>query len=183
MLLALLPGLDGALEYNRDAVESGELWRLLSAQSVHWTSRMAIADLGVLLAVGSWVEIRSRRLALVTLITGGLLVGLGLHFLIPNLAHYRGSSGLASALFIVVVLDLASNSSRKWARPLAVVTLCLFVLKLLWELRTGLAIAAGPLLPGVTVVPQVHLLGGLAGLLAFIAHRQRRKLLPHSATP
>jgi rhomboid family GlyGly-CTERM serine protease len=179
ILLALLPGMDVALEYDRAAVDSGGLWRILTGQFVHWTPRMALADLGVLLLAGAWVEIRSRRLALAALVSSTLFVGAGLDFLIPDLAYYRGSSGVASALFVVVALDLASSSPRRWARPLAAVTLSLFALKLLWEHWTGFAIAAGSLLPGVIVVPQVHLLGGVAGLLAFILHRRHRHSTEH----
>jgi len=170
-LAALLPGMEGTLEYDRAAVGAGEPWRLLTGQLVHWTSRMAVADLVVLLAVGAWLESRSRRLALATLLTGVLLVGLGLHGFAPSLSHYRGSSGLASALFVAAVLEMVADPSRRWARLPALAALGLFAAKLLWEMGTGRALAAGPLLPGVTVAPLAHVMGGLAGLLAYGLHR------------
>ncbi len=173
-LAAILPGIDGILEYDRAAVGAGEPWRLLTGQLVHWTGRMAVADLVVLFAVGAWLESRSRRLALAALLTGGLLVGLGLHGFAPGLSHYRGSSGLASALFAASALEMAAGSPRRWARVAALAALGLFGMKLLWEMETGCALAAGPLLPGVRVTPQAHVMGGLAGLLSCsFFHRPR----------
>ena len=166
-LASLLPGAAGFLEYERAAVQAGEAWRLLTGQLVHWTPRMAVADLAVLLAVGAWLEVRCRRLALATLFTGALLVGLGLYGLAPEISQYRGSSGLASALFVAAALEMAMGSSLRWERISALAALALFAAKLLWELETGRALAAGPLLPGVVVTPSVHLLGGMAGLLAW----------------
>ena len=165
-LASLLPGAAGILEYDRTAVEAGEIWRLLTGQLVHWTARMTAADLAVLLAVGAWLEIRCRRVALVALLAGALLVGLGLYGLAPELSHYRGSSGLASALFAAAALEMATASPLRWQRASALTALVLFAAKLFWELETGRALAAGPLLPGVVVTPSVHLLGGMAGLLA-----------------
>ena len=37
--------------------------------------------------------------------------------------------------------------------------------------ETGRALAAGPLLPGVAVTPLAHVMGGLAGLLAYGLYR------------
>jgi len=170
-LAALLPGAEGILEYDRAAVGAGEPWRLLTGQLVHWTPRMAVADLVVLLAAGAWLESRSRRLALATLLMGALLVGLGLHGFAPGLSHYRGSSGMASALFVAVALKMAADPSHRWVRATALATLGLFGAKLLWEMETGRALAAGALLPGVVVTPWAHLMGGLAGFLASSLHR------------
>jgi rhomboid family GlyGly-CTERM serine protease len=167
-VVALVPGVEGALEFDRSAIRAGEAWRLLTGQIVHWTPRMAVADLGVLLAVGAWLERRSRRLARTTLLTGALLSGAGLYWLAPNLALYRGSSSLASALFVASALALAARASGGRERIVAIGVLGLFAGKLLWELETGQALAAGALLPGVTVTPLAHLLGGLAGLLAIL---------------
>ena len=41
-----------ALEYERTRVATGEVWRLLSGQLVHWTPRMAAFDLGGALVQG-----------------------------------------------------------------------------------------------------------------------------------
>ena len=158
-LVALCAVADGrALQYER----SREVWRLLTGQMVHWTPRMALFDLGMLLGLGAWLEIRGdRRLAAVTLALGAVLTAVAIH-LSPDLFLYRGSSGMASALFVLAAFRIA-DSPDPWLRALAVSAVALFLAKAAFESLAGQTLFAGPLPDGVRVVPLVHLLGGLAG--------------------
>jgi hypothetical protein len=154
-----------ALQYER----SGEVWRLLTGQLIHWTPRMALFDLGMLLGLGAWLEIRGdRRLAAVSLALGAVLTAVAVH-LSPDLFLYRGSSGLASALFVLTAFRIA-GSPDPWTRALAVSAVALFLAKAAFESLAGQTLFAGPLPDGVRVVPLVHLLGGLAG----VAHLAKR---------
>ena len=149
-----------ALEYQR-----GEAWRLLTGQMIHWTPRMALFDLGMLLGLGAWLEIRGdRRLAASGLALGAILTALAVH-LSPDLFQYRGSSGIASALFVLGAFRIADSPDR-WTRGLAMSTVALFLAKAAFETLAGQALFAGELPEGVRVVPLVHLLGGLGGALA-----------------
>src|SRR5947209_1606633 len=153
-----------ALEYDRGRVAAGEVWRLLTGQLVHWTPRMALFDLGMLLGLGAWLEMRGdRRLAIMALALGGGLTALAVDALSPGLLVYRGSSGLASALFVLAAVRVA-ESRDPWTRVLAKAAVALFLAKAGCEAVAGQALFAGPLPPGVGVVPLVHLLGGLGGL-------------------
>lgn len=173
----------GTLEYDRARVAGGEVWRILTGQIVHWTARMTAADLGAVLVLGSWIEWRSRRLAALALAAGAVLIGLGIQFVSPGLERYRGASGLASALFVAGALELARRrpgAARGGIDPAggatrlaATFALALFVVKVTWEMITGRALFAGPLPPGVEVVPLVHLLGAFGGIAGFAAHAGR----------
>ncbi len=155
-----------ALEYDRARVTAGAIWLLFSGQLAHWTARMALLDLGMLAGLGAWLEARGERRELVLALgLGATATALAVHALSPDLLLYRGSSGLASALFVLAALRLA-RTSQGTARLLALLVLALFLAKAAWESHTGQALFAGPLAPGVRVVPLVHLLGGLAGALA-----------------
>ena len=163
LAVVLIPGSAEALQYDRSRVLDGEVWRLLSGQLVHWTARMALADLGVLLGLGAWLEARGeRRSMVVALALGAVLTAVAVHALSPDLLVYRGSSGLASALFVLTALVVARSPGRG-PRILALLAVALFLAKAGWESLTGQALFAGPLAPGVRVVPLVHLLGGLGG--------------------
>lgn len=152
-------------EYERSRVESGEIWRLLSGQMTHWTPRMAVFDLGMLLGLGAWLEVRGdRRLAAVSLALGAVLTAVAVH-LSPDLFVYRGSSGAASALFVLAAFRIA-DSPDPWTRTLAVAAVALFLAKAAFESLAGETLFAGELPEGVRVVPLVHLLGGLAGASA-----------------
>jgi hypothetical protein len=174
--VALVPAT--TLEYDRIRVGEGEAWRLLTGQSVHWTVRMAAFDLGMLLGVGVWLEVRGdRRLAAVALTLGGGLTALAVHAFSPGLLVYRGSSGAASALFVLAAARIA-DSSDPWARIPALTAVALFLAKAAFEQLSGQTLFAGPLPQGVQVVPLVHLLGGFGGLAAsaFPEHRENDSL-------
>lgn len=159
---ALVPA--AALEYDRIRVGEGEAWRLLTGQTVHWTARMAVFDLGMLLGLGLWLEIRGdRRLAVMALVLGAGLTALAIHAFSPDLLVYRGSSGAASALFVLAAVRSAGSSDR-WARFLALAAVALFLAKAAFEWLSGQTLFVGPLPHGVRVVPLVHLLGGFGGL-------------------
>lgn len=153
---------DGArLQYER----SGEAWRLLTGQMIHWTPRMAFFDLGMLLGLAAWLEIRGdRRLAAIALALGAVLTGAAI-YLSPDLLVYRGSSGAASALFVLAAFRTA-DSSDPWTRALAAAAVALFLAKAAFESLAGQTLFAGDLSEGVRVVPLVHLLGGLAGAIS-----------------
>lgn len=173
-LLAIVPGSGEALEYDRARVAAGELWRLATAQAVHWTLRMALADLGAILVLGAWLERNGqRKRMLLAIFLGAALAIAGVALLLPHLALYRGSSASASALFVLTALEVACHSPRRGARSLALLALFLIAAKVAWEAFTGNPLFAAPLPSGVAVVPLAHLLGGAAGGLA--------AALPHPA--
>jgi hypothetical protein len=159
-----------AFEYER----SREGWRLLTGQMVHWTPRMALFDLGMLLGLGAWLEVLGdRRLAAAALALGAVFTAVAVH-LSPDLLIYRGSSGMASALFVLAAFRIAS-SPEPWTRALAVSAVVLFLAKAAFESLAGQTLFAGDLPEGVRVVPLVHLLGGLAGA-AHLAKRSSPEL-------
>lgn len=148
-----------ALQYER----GGEVWRLLTGQMIHWTPRMAFFDLGMLFGLGAWLEVRGDRwLAATTLALGAVLTAFAVH-LSPDLSFYRGSSGMASALFVLTAFQIADSPDR-WTRALAVAAVALFLAKAAFESLAGETLFAGELPEGVRVVPLVHLFGGLGGL-------------------
>ena len=167
------PGAD-MLEYRRDDVAAGEVWRLLTGQAVHWSPRMAVADLGTVLVIGALIETRSRRLLVASLMSGTIACGLGIQFLQPTLARYRGASGAASALLAALAVTLWLTVSRGWPRAAAAMALMLLLGKIGAELVTGQAFFAGPLPAGIAVTPLVHLVGTLAGAAAALAMTVRQ---------
>jgi rhomboid family GlyGly-CTERM serine protease len=166
--VSALPGGGALLEYDRARVAGGEVWRLLTGQMVHWTARMALADLAVLLGLGLWLEIGGRRRALLlALALGAAVTALGVQFFQPGLAVYRGSSGLAAALFTLTALEAMRPPAGRRTFRLAACALLLFTAKVAWETAGGTPLFAGDLPDGVAATPLIHLLGGLAGLAAF----------------
>jgi len=167
------PGAAPRFEYDRAAVDRGAWHRVLTGQLAHHGARMAAADLGTVLLAGMWVERRSPRLCALALAGAALAVGLGVHFAAPDVARYRGASGLAMAIVAAAGTDLLRHGRRGAPRVLAAGVLALLALKVGLELATGAAIGPRVLPPGVELVPLVHAVGGLAGVAAALATPRR----------
>lgn len=158
-----------ALEYHRDGVASGELWRLVTGQLVHWSTAMLVADVAVLLVAGFFLARRSRRLLMMCLLLSVGTVAAAVHFLAPELVRYRGSSGIATALLVACALDLAGTPGTP--RRAAIAALVVGAAKLAYELATGISLSSGTLPPGVRVAPVAHLAGAASGAVAWLVAR------------
>lgn len=165
-VVALFPASLEALQYDRARVASGAIWLLLTGQLAHWSLRMAVFDLGAVLLLGALLEIRgARRLAALAIAGGALATAAAVQFLPPHSAFYRGASGIASALYVAVAIEL-TRTETGWRRFVALAAIAGFVLKIAWEAKTGQPFAAGTFPPGVAVTPAVHAAAGLAGAVA-----------------
>lgn len=169
LLIHLLPGLAAALEYRRDALATGELHRLLAGHLTHWSATHLAYDLAAFLVLGIAVETRSRIRWAVTVGGTAVLSSLLLWWLRPEIAVYRGLSAIDSALFAAFATELVGCALRERRGPLAprLAALglpALLVAKMLYEAATGTALFAE--VAGVAVLPELHLVGAVVGLVA-----------------
>ena len=151
-----------ALQYDRQALLAGELWRLLSAPLVHYSASHLGWDLLVFVAAGWAIEAAGDR-------RFGLLCGLtalipGIFFLLTaeDLSYYGGLSGLATAAVCYLALRQAATAAS--GRNLWWGVLILVGLKLAVE-ATGVQplFARADVLP-FQVLPAAHLIGALVAL-------------------
>lgn len=170
ILAALLVSLQAAgwrqaLEYQRAAVLRGELWRLVTCNSVHLGWMHLARDLAGLFLIWSLVgDSLDERSWLWALGATALAVGLGLLVFNPDIRWYVGISGVLFGLCCAGVLCQLPS------RPVFSAGLLLGLISIIaWALDAGA-------LPGETaglggkVVPQAHLYGALGGAV-FIAIR------------
>jgi rhomboid family GlyGly-CTERM serine protease len=160
------------LRYERGLVQSGEIWRLLTAHLVHlgwWHLCMNAAALGMVSVLlgdqwrtGEWVGV---------VLTSSLAVGLGLLAFDPALSWYVGLSGMIHGVFAAGCLGLMRRASIWGAIGLA-----LLASKLAWEQLRGAMPGTESLIGGTTVV-DAHLYGALGGVIAalLIIQRSRRR--------
>ena len=90
----------GALDYRRDAIASGQWWRLVTAHLMHLNAAHVALDVAGLMLV-AWIfarELDWRRQAIALLIGVGF-VDVGLWFFHPEVGRYVGLSGALHALF------------------------------------------------------------------------------------
>jgi rhomboid family GlyGly-CTERM serine protease len=153
------------LALERDAVQTGELWRIWSGHLWHGSPVLAVWDLAAIALLGSWVERRSRAELLAALGLGALLSSVAVLVVRPDLASYQGSSALASALFVTECLRLSGRGQDGFVRSVALLALVGLAIKVALEsaeLWPSPALAGSAALESVAVA---HLAGALAGTL------------------
>lgn len=173
-LLLLLPELGGettrqALRFDRQAVESGEGWRLLTAHFVHLDLEHALLNcLGLLLMWALFAREFSPWRWLAIYCTAALAVGLGLWWFSPEIEWYVGASGaLHGVMCAGTVAHLRRGDRDGWI-------LAVFVsAKLLYEQLVG----ALPFAGGEDTVVDAHLYGALGGALLALFLRSRDRTL------
>lgn len=150
------PAASAALEL-RPVLLRTEPWRIATGHLTHWSVDHLLWDLLVFLALA--VLLPPRRLWTLMAATA-VAVSLGVFLLHPEIAAYRGLSGLDSALFAALALDLALHP-RRLERGLGWLALSLFIGKIVAEILGGQALfATGPYVP----LPVAHSLGLLAAV-------------------
>ena len=153
------------LALEREAVLTGELWRIWSGHLWHGGPALAVWDLAAIALLGSWIERRSRAELLAALGLGALLSSAAVLVLRADLASYQGSSALASALLVTECLRLSGRSQDGFARAAAVLALSGFGIKVVLE---SAALWPSPALAGSAALESVavaHLAVALAGVL------------------
>jgi rhomboid family GlyGly-CTERM serine protease len=170
VLVALLPfafpSIDGWLQYDRPSIGAGEVWRLVTGHWTHWSADHLFWSGGAfLLLVGLCRGSARRVLACVMLsaVAVGAAVWAG-----TDLQFYRGLSGIDSALFMMVAVDLMREKAREGELARLGVALALvagFVAKLAYEWLTGGAVFVDALASGMTPVPLAHAVGAAVGVV------------------
>ena len=170
-LLALVPEtLVHALQYDRERILSGEVWRLFTGHFVHWNASHLIWDVVVFFVCGSFLEWVRKRLSIAIILIGPLVISGALLLLQPDMQYYRGLSAVDMALFAAICLQAMSYCRLRKQSALLVVWGFAFVTsvcKPLLEALTGSTFFVSQFGDGIEVSPLSHLLGVLLAVAVF----------------
>jgi len=168
-MLDTLAAAGNLLQYDREAIAQGQLWRPVTCHLAHFGLEHFAWDAAVfvLLAVLCWRLGWKRCLA--SLAAATLAIPAVLWILQPELPSYRGLSGLDSALYATAAVALGrrlwADGRHAWAAA-AIGSLAALFAKVAYELATGQALFVDAAGMGFVPVPLAHATGGLAGMLA-----------------
>ncbi len=151
-------GLSDNLRFDRQAIDNGAWWLLLSGNFVHLGEShlwMNMAGLGLVVAL-VWGHFSAKQWLLITIFSS-VVVGIGLYFLDDEVQWYVGFSGSLHGLIIAgVIRDIKIYPKS------ACLLLTLIIGKLVWEQVAG-ALPGSEAAAGGRVVVNAHLYGAIAG--------------------
>jgi rhomboid family GlyGly-CTERM serine protease len=176
VLLTLTPAFANWASLERAAVEAGELWRLLTGHLTHWSVEHLGWDLLVFASIGLFLERDGdRALFLRCTAISAILITLAVWILQPEMASYRGLSGIDCALVTALATSLLRRAlaagRRGFAAGVAVVLLA-YLLKVGYELATGQTVFVDIEHSGFDPVPLAHVVGGAVGIVCALTNRR-----------
>lgn len=153
-------GLDDVLRFERNEIDQGHWWLLLTGNFVHLgQSHLWMNMAGFALVVALVWSHFSARIWLLIILFASLVVGLGLWRFNPEVGAYVGFSGTLHGLIIAGSLaDLRSYPKS------AATLLALVVAKLTWEQLSG-PLPGSESTAGGSVVVDSHLYGAIGGAI------------------
>jgi rhomboid family GlyGly-CTERM serine protease len=167
------PSLADALQYDRAAILSGQVYRLITCHWTHWGTEHLVWDVATFVMLGTLCERRSRPRFAAALLLALKAVPSGILLLLPNLQFYRGLSALDCTLFALLAADVLQDSIRERRRSWTIaVALCFagLVIKTGIEAFTGSTVFVDSAAAGFAPVPLAHLLGLAAGLASALGY-------------
>ncbi len=166
--IVVLPmaSVSGWLQYDRAAVDGGQLWRLVTCQLTHWSWDHLLWDVAALVGLGWVLERDDRRSMLICLGLSIVLIPAVVHFGLPEMATYRGLSGIDSAVFVLLAVTLFrrcyADGDRFWTWA-CVAMLVGFAAKIGFEMVSGGTLFVDAAASRMQPVPLAHVVGGMVG--------------------
>ena len=160
LAFSTLPRVDH-LAFDRQAILAGEVWRLWTGHWVHFSFQQLFLDVSTLLLAGAVAEKEfGLRFIAKVLIFGMPALSIGLLLVAPELAYYRGASGVV--MMLAIVAGAAFWSRRSGLRAILVMLGLMVAIKAVLD-AAGFASGMSGLPAGVHVAWQAHVLGAGIG--------------------
>lgn len=161
-LLQALDWID-SWRFNRDLVEQGDVWLLLSGHIVHlnwshWMLNMA----GLAIVAFFFSSHASFKQWLVVILLSACVISAGIWWWIPDIHYYVGLSGVLHGLFLYGAL----REIRFYPASGYVLTAVLLA-KLSWEFFNG-PLPGSEDMAGGRVLTEAHLLGAIGGIFVWL---------------
>jgi len=165
-------GLVSALRYDQQLLESGQWYRLITANYVHLnTAHLLMNMLGVVLVMVFFSSHIKPVQWIVLMLLSSLFVTLGLYLFNQEIHRYVGISGVLHGLFVVgAMVEIKRFPVSGW------LLLAVLLAKLTWEQLSGAMPGSESMISGRVVVDS-HLYGAIAGFTFFSLKALRKRRL------
>ena len=165
------------LQYDRDAILYGEIWRLLTGNFLHLGSMHLLLNLAGLVLIWMFFGARFNHAQwIVIVLVTSLATGAGLLVFTPSVGWYVGLSGALHGYFVAgCMAEIRLKLREGWWLLIAI------TLKLAWEQSHG-AMPGTASLAGGEVIVDAHLFGAISGLAAILLKPRSPVNLGYRAT-
>jgi rhomboid family GlyGly-CTERM serine protease len=167
--IAITPTRGTALQLDRGEVAGGEVWRLATCHVTHWNLEHLAWDLLMFVVLGAACELRNpRRMWWCVAATMAAVTGVVL-FCFPEIGRYRGLSGIDTALFVLLAVEIVRDAAREKKRLVAVAAGLLlvgFAAKTTYEAITGQTYFVDQQAAGFVPLVWDHVVASVIGAIA-----------------
>jgi rhomboid family GlyGly-CTERM serine protease len=165
ILAYVVPNSASLIVYDRAAILSGEVWRLITGNWVHFSLSHLVYDSATLGLAGWMIERRGYPYYKSLYILAPILIGAGLLVAQPDLQLYGGLSGIACGAVVFLALHgLRDAGPWRWiCLTVLLLTTGKIILESAMNVFAFLKVDNVPFSP----VPLSHVLGALTALLIF----------------
>ena len=156
------------LQFDREAVAAGQLWRVVTGHLTHWNLDHLFWDGVVFVVLGGLCERQQHGRFILCLTAVAFLIPASMWLLLPELHTYRGLSGLDTALFTMLASGILAKkwAAREWRWVTIIVGLMILLgLKVAFEVFTGGTIFVNAATANFQPVPLAHVVGAVAGIV------------------
>jgi rhomboid family GlyGly-CTERM serine protease len=171
--IQLIPAARSALIYERQAIVSGEIWRLWTGHLCHFGWSHCLADTGLLLALGYIVGRGRPVLCWLFLFAQPLVISAGVFVVEPSMLRYAGLSGVDLGLLVFIACQGWRRSWSDWFWP---AVLLVYVGEVVLETCSSAGTGGGMIRfdePGVNVATSAHVIAAVFALSVFAIARNK----------
>ena len=163
------------LFFDQPAILNGDLFRLVSGHFVHVDTEHLIWNTLALLILSSIIEIRSRKLLVISFVMGIFSVTLFLFSPWSKITIYCGLSGVLNTLLVIALWMIWTETKSTWI----IVTFAVCLLKVLIEMATNQSVISTISWPPSPEAHCAGLIGGIIILAMLKAHRKITDIYCH----
>jgi rhomboid family GlyGly-CTERM serine protease len=166
------------LVYDRNQILSGEVWRIIACNWVHFSGSHLAYNFVAFAIAGSLIELRGHPGLGWLCFLCSPLIGSVVFLTQPHVEFFGGLSGLATAAIVFLCLHgLHDRSAWRWVCFLGLAGIAL---KITFEFATGdLAFAESAAIP-IKPMPESHIAGTLTALICWCRTRAIAEDLPET---
>lgn len=118
LAVAFWPSVAELWQFNRAAIEGGEFWRLATCHVTHWNLEHFQWDWLMFLMLAAACEWRDRARMVGVTVGAATAVSIVVWAWFPEIETYRGLSGMDTALFTMLAIDVMYAAALQRNRPL-----------------------------------------------------------------